>query len=171
MGEREGEVTTMEINPITGDDALEEAARVISASFATVAREQGLTRDNCPTHPSFTTSDELKKMRGRGIELYGLHLDGGLAGFVALEPADEASCYLEKLAVLPEHRHRGYGRQLVDFACSRASDLGAKSISAGIIDRQEVLKNWYLSLGFSITEVRSYPHLPFKVCFMEKELT
>lgn len=165
-----GERTAMEIKPIAGDDVLEEAAGVVSASFATVATEQGLTRDNCPTHPSFTTSDELKKMIDRGIKLFGLYLDGELAGFAALERAIDGSCYLEKLAVLPEHRHLGYGRQLVGFACRIASEQGAPSISAAIINEQEVLKSWYLTLSFEEKEIRSYAHLPFVVCFMDKGL-
>jgi ribosomal protein S18 acetylase RimI-like enzyme len=160
----------MEIMPITEDNMLEEAARVVSSSFSTVATEQGLTRENCPTHPSFTDRDELKKIKDRGVELFGLYLDGELVGFVALERALDGSCYLEKLAVIPEYRHRGYGGQLVSYACSRAASLGAGSISAGIISEQEVLKSWYLGLGFEEKGTREYAHLPFSVCFMEKEL-
>jgi len=42
--------------------------------------------------------------------------------------------------------------------------------SFGIVNEQEVLKSWYKGLGFTEKETRSYPHLPFTVCFMEKEL-
>jgi diamine N-acetyltransferase len=160
----------MEIKEIGEDSRLDQAAGVIRDSFATVARDLNLDRENCPAHPSFTGSDELRRMKENGVGLFGLYLEGGLAGFVALERADEDTCYLEKLAVLPEERHKGYGRSLVDFACSRAAGLGARRISAGIINEQEVLKSWYKTLGFTEKEIRSYSHLPFRVCFMEKEL-
>jgi diamine N-acetyltransferase len=160
----------MEIKTITEDSGLEEAAKVIRASFATVARDLNFNRENCPTHPSFTSSDELKEMKEKGVQLFGLYLEETVAGFVALEKADEQLCYIEKLAVLPEYRHKGYGGRMVGFACSRAGALGARRISAGIIDEQEVLKSWYGGLGFTERDIRSYPHLPFTVCFMEKEL-
>lgn len=160
----------MELKEIAEDGRLHEPARVIRDSFATVAADLSLNRENCPTHPSFTSSDELTQIREKGVKLFGLYLEGGLAGFVALEKADEKLCYLERLAVLPEERHKGHGGKLVGFACLRAEALGARRISAGIINEQEILKSWYKGLGFIEKEIRSYPHLPFKVCFMEKEL-
>jgi len=161
----------MEFRAITDDGQLEEAAGVIRDSFATVAGELNLTRENCPTHPSFTGRKELTEMKKKGVGLFGLYLEDRLAGFVALEKVDEKLYYLEKLAVLPEERHKGYGENLLGFACLRAAALGARVVSAGIINEQEILKSWYESLGFTEKETRSYPILPFTVCFMEMELS
>jgi N-acetylglutamate synthase-like GNAT family acetyltransferase len=161
----------MEIKKMNDDGRLDEAARVIRESFATVAEDLNLTRENCPSHPSFTGPDELLEMKRKGVELYGMYIQGRLAGFVALEKADREVCYLEKLAVLPEERHKRYGENLVDFACSLAVGQGARTVSAGIINEQEILKSWYKRLGFIEKGTRSYPHLPFMVCFMEKELS
>jgi N-acetylglutamate synthase-like GNAT family acetyltransferase len=160
----------MEIKEITDDGRLDEAVRMIRESFATVAGDMGLNRENCPSHPSFTVPDELVEMKKKGVGLFGMYLEDRLSGFVALEKAGRELCYLEKLAVLPEERHKGYGENLVGFACLRAVALGASRISAGIINEQEILKSWYERLGFAEKETRSYPHLPFTVCFMEKEL-
>ena len=33
-----------------------------------------------------------------------------------------------------------------------------------------LLKNWYMSYGFRETGTKAFPHLPFTVCFMEKEI-
>jgi GNAT superfamily N-acetyltransferase len=160
----------MEFRAIIDDGQLEEAASVIRDSFATVAADLSLTRENCPTHPSFTSTEELVEMKEKGVGLFGLYLEDRMAGFVALERADGKVFYLEKLAVLPEERHRGYGQDLVGFACLRAVALGANRISAAIINAQGILKSWYKDLGFIEKETRSFPHLPFTVCFMEKEL-
>jgi hypothetical protein len=45
-----------------------------------------------------------------------------------------------------------------------------KKVSVGIIDENLVLKNWYRDYGFVQTDIRRFEHLPFVVCFMEKEL-
>lgn len=48
-------------------------------------------------------------MKENGIEMYGLYEEDRFVGFVALEKANEEVYWLEKLAVLPEFRHKGYG--------------------------------------------------------------
>jgi hypothetical protein len=44
---------------VTTQADLERSARVISESFAIVAADLGLTPDNCPSHPAFTTADKV----------------------------------------------------------------------------------------------------------------
>ena len=91
-------------------------------------------------------------------------------GFVAIEKADENLYYLEKLSVLPEYRHNGYGKELLQFVCDTAAAKGAKKLSIGIIYEQAVLKDWYKDIGFRETGTRKFEHLPFTVGFMEIDL-
>jgi ribosomal protein S18 acetylase RimI-like enzyme len=77
---------------------------------------------------------------------------------------------MEKLAVLPDKRHNGCGRMLMDFACEIIREKNGNLISIGIINENTVLKNWYIKYGFKEKEVKRFPHLPFEVCFMEKEI-
>jgi ribosomal protein S18 acetylase RimI-like enzyme len=77
---------------------------------------------------------------------------------------------LEKLAVLPEHRNRGYGRLLVDFAFDEVRKNNGEKISLGIINENLTLKKWYIDYGFIELTVKRYPHLPFNVCLLEKEV-
>jgi ribosomal protein S18 acetylase RimI-like enzyme len=158
------------IERITSDRQLEETVQVIRESFRTVAGDFGLTEENCPTNPAFMTLDRLNSLIEKGSVCYGLYADTGQIGAVALEKLNEAEYAMERLAVLPEHRHRGSGEQLVEFACATARDAGAGRIVIGIIDENTVLKGWYLRLGFIETGTRRFDHLPFTVCFMRRDL-
>lgn len=157
------------IRPIDGDADLTPSCEVIRASFATVAADLGLTRENCPSHPAFITTDSLAAARARGVAFFGLFLGAKQAGFIAVERVDDRLYYIERLAVLPAHRHQGFGRMLMDFAFGHIREHGGKRVSIGIIDENCVLKEWYLAYGFIETGTKRFEHLPFTVCFMEMD--
>ena len=79
-------------------------------------------------------------------------------------------CYLERLAVLPESRRKGFGKALVEHVFVRVKQLSAKQISIGIISKQTELKHWYLKIGFVEGTTKEFPHLPFLVTFLTYEL-
>jgi GNAT superfamily N-acetyltransferase len=158
------------ISEITGEAALQASAAVIRESFKGVAAEFGLTKENCPTNPAFITTERLAALREKGVRFFGLYESERQIGFAAIEKADNAVFYLEKLAVLPEHRHKGYGKNLVDFVCQYTAAEGGKAVSIGIMDDHTLLKDWYKTLGFIETGTRLFQHLPFTVCYMEKRL-
>ncbi len=158
------------IREINQDESLDISVEVIAGSFRTVAEELNLTRDNASTHPSFITIELLKNLREKGLKFYGYFLDGKQVGFVAIEKADESLYYMEKLAVLPEYRHNGYGRELVQYVLGIVADSGGKKLSIGIIYEQTVLRNWYKEIGFRETGTKKFEHLPFTVGFMEIDL-
>jgi ribosomal protein S18 acetylase RimI-like enzyme len=160
-----------DIKEITDKEGLKNSARVIRESFKTVAVEFKLTKKNCPTHPSFVTTGQLDELKRKGVKLFGLFLVDRQVGFVAVEKAGASLYYMEKLAVLPKHRHRGYGMKLTEFAFDYIRLNKGKNVSIGIIDEHTVLKNWYKEMGFRETSTREYSHLPFTVCFMEREVS
>ncbi len=149
---------------------LESSLEVIRTSFGTVAREMNLRQENAPSHPSFSTMERLRDFHKRA-SFYGLYDDKNQVGFVAVEKGEGGVYYMDRLAVLPEFRHRGYGRQLVEFALDAAKRDGGKKVALGMIDKQKILKDWYKSLGFRETGTRQFEHLPFVVCFMEIDLS
>ena len=114
------------IREIPGDHQLAESAALIRESFATVATRFGLTRENCPTHPSFTTSEKLEELRDQGVRLFGLYEGEREVGFCAVERADESLYYLEKLAVHPAFRGRGHGGELLNFTFGYVQRSGAR---------------------------------------------
>jgi GNAT superfamily N-acetyltransferase len=157
------------IREINGAE-LNRGAEVIRESFKTVASELGLTRENMPNHPSFMTAEELRGLIDRGIKFFGLFLGDRQIGSVAVEAADDGVYFLQKLAVLPEYRNDGYGRELVNFVIDYVKHNGCQKLALGIWDRQAGLKNWYLRLGFTVNSVRDFEHLPLTVCLMDMEI-
>lgn len=152
------------------EDNFEQIINVISGSFMTVAKDFNLTKESAPTNPAFIELDAIMKMREKGVEMYGVYLADKCIGFVAIEKANEEAYWLEKLAVLPEYRHYGYGKELMDFVFDRVSDLGGKVVSIAIINDNTVLKQWYIKNGFIETGRKLFEHIPFEVCFMEKKI-
>ena len=141
-------------------------AETIRRSFQDVALRFKLNQENAPRHPSNCTEDWIKKDRERGVTYFVIENENIIAGCVALEKANPDVCYLERLAVLPDQRRRGFGKALVTQVLSQAKSLGAKSVNIGIIAEQTELKNWYKGIGFAETESKEFPHLPFRVTFM-----
>jgi len=148
---------------------LAQATEVIRESFATVAAEFGLTRQNCPTHTSFITDEALRAQCDAGWAMYGLYDDTRLVGVVSLSDEGDGVYKLHNLAVLPGHRRKGYGKQLLDFCKARAIELGGRKIAIGIIEENAVLKNWYAANGFVHTGTKIVERLPFTVGYMEWE--
>jgi len=145
-------------------------AEIIRISFRDVAERFDLTQENCPTHPSNCTVDWVHKDMDRGVTYFILETEGIASGCVALELASSELCYLERLAVLPRQRRRGFGKALVDCVLAEAERFGAHRVSIGIIAGQTELKNWYQKIGFVETQTKEFAHLPFRVTFMIYEI-
>jgi len=143
------------------------AAEVIRASFATVAAEFGITRENCPAHTSFITAERLRDHYRGGAEMYGWFNGENMAGYVSLSDQGEGAFSLHNLAVLPEHQHNGYGKRLLDFCKEQVRQSGGIKIQIGIIEEHTVLKDWYAGNGFTHTGTKRFDHLPFVVGYME----
>jgi ribosomal protein S18 acetylase RimI-like enzyme len=141
-------------------------AEIIRGSFRGVAERFGLTEENCPRHASNCTADWIEKDMDRGVTYFVLESEGRVVGSVALERAKPEVCNLERLAVLPDQRKRGFGKALVSHVLSQAGSLGCRDVRIGVIADQAELKDWYRGLGFVETENREFSHLPFLVTFM-----
>ena len=141
-------------------------AEITRKSFQDVAYHFGLTPENAPRHPSNCTLDWIRRDMEDGVTYFAIENRNHVVGCVALEEANSEVCYLERLAVLPNQRRRGFGKALVEHALSEAKLLGVNYVSIGIIAEQTELKNWYKKLGFVEGESKEFPHLPFRVTFM-----
>lgn len=153
------------IQPVRTDE-LDRCAEVIRESFLTVARDFGLTTENCPTNGAFIRKERLEADLAKGNRMYGLVRGGDMIGFMQLETGREGAIILEKLAVLPDCRHLGCGKTLLDFAKETARSLGGVKLLAAIIEENTVLKQWYIGHGFIHTGTKKFEHLPFTVGFL-----
>ena len=146
---------------------LECCLSVIQKSFADIAIQFNLTRENCPNHTSFMTIQNLLYHWDNGFLMYGYYLDNANIGYVSLEDKGNAVFELRNLSILPEHRHKGYGKQLLIFCKAKVRELNGSSISIGIIEENTVLKNWYTENGFEHLGTKLFEHLPFTVGYMK----
>ena len=142
----------------------------IRKSFRDVAERFGLTKENAPSHPSNCTVDWIQKHMEHGVTYLAIENKNHVVGCVALEQPNTGVCYLERLAVLPNQRRRGFGTALVNHVLSESKLLGVNYVSIGIIAEHTELKNWYKKLGFVEGESKEFPHLPFRVAFMSYDI-
>jgi diamine N-acetyltransferase len=160
----------MQLRELSGDVEFEPALEVIKASFRTVAEEFGANPQTWPWHSAFMTAARLCEILAEGLRLFAIYKDNLMVGVVGIRDLGEGRFSLEKLAVLPQWRHGGYGRRLVQFVCNFALQAGGKVVELGMIDEHTILKQWYIEQGFTAVKVWQPEGYPFSICKMEKYL-
>jgi ribosomal protein S18 acetylase RimI-like enzyme len=160
------------IKELRSEEELIRCAGLLRKAFETVTRDFALTEESAPTNAAFTTLENLKRHLQKRMTLYGMFSGASLVGCIAIKKSkgNESVFYIERLAVAPEKRQRGYGEQLLSFAFEQIRKSGGRTASIGLMDNNERLKKWYRSKGFVQHDCRDIEHLPFKVCFMSIDL-
>ncbi len=74
---------------------------------------------------------------------------------------------MNDVSILPEWRHYGYGKRMIDFCKEKVKELSGNKITIGIVEENTVLKDWYTANGFIHTGTKIFEHLPFTVGYME----
>jgi diamine N-acetyltransferase len=146
--------------------------KVLNESHLTVAQEFGFTREDNPTNNAFIDAETLNHQLKNGIELFLFQINKQPAGCIAVEKSQKEpeTFYIEKVSIIPVQRHKGYGVKLMDYAVDQIRLRGGKRISIALIDKNLQLKSWYTDQGFAETGTRDFSHLPFRVCFMQRQL-
>ena len=142
-------------------------ADVIRRSFETAAKDYGLTIENCPEHWSFKTNEQLADKFKEGYYPFGYYIDDKIVGFASLTDLGKQVYELNVVSVIPEYRHRGYGRALIDFYKAKVKELGGCKITISLADTDVTLKKWYINNGFIHTETKTFDNLPLPVGYME----
>lgn len=154
------------IHPVEKSD-LPACLSVIRESFRTVAEDFGLTPENCPKHTAFLPLYYLETQMDWGWHLYALYAGKKIIGYMSLSKEGETTYELHNLSVLPDYRHNGFGKQLLDHAKETVRSLGGTTLRIGIIEESTVLKNWYITNGFTHTGTKKFNHLPFTSGYLE----
>lgn len=146
--------------------------KVLNEAHGTIADDFGFTRESNPSNNAFIDADTLRNQMQSGIELFLMIVNDIPAGCIAIEKSKEDNniYYIEKVSVIPAYRHRGSGSELIKFALNKIHERGGTQASISLIDSNHRLKDWYIKLGFNETGTKDYSHLPFRVCFMKKNL-
>jgi len=162
----------MEFICVKSGHDLSGVVKVLNEAHSTVAKEFGFTKETNPTNNAFITDQTLREQLDKGIELYQLEVNHNIIGCIAIEKSekDVETYYIEKVSIHPEYRHQGYGLKIMEFATEKIRAQGGKRISIALIDSNVILKNWYSKQGFTETGVKDFPQLPFRVCFMKREV-
>lgn len=157
----------MMITKVNSSEQLNICLDIIHKSFQTVADELNLTREACPSHMAFMPISKLISQFYNDTPMFLYRYNGYFVGYFSLSVNDD-SVELNNLAVLPEYRNLGIGKELVDYAITYSKNvLGANKIKIGIVEENTVLKEWYIRLGFVHIGTEKFEHLPFTVGFME----
>lgn len=143
---------------------------VIRQSFKTVADEFGFTPDNAARFTAFaTTEDRLSwQMDNENRLMYIYEQDGIPCGYYSLLMQENEECELNNLSVLPEHRHLGIGKKLLDHAYESAKNAGCKVINIGIVEENAVLRKWYEQNGVVHIGTKKFDFFPFTCGYMKK---
>ena len=146
---------------------LKECLDVIRQSFGTVAEHLGITRENCPVYTGFVTLESLEKQMSRGWHMYALYAGKKIIGYMSISRESDDVYELHNLAVLPEYRHNGFGKLMLDYAKETVKSLGGNTIQISIIEENTVLRNWYIDNGFLHTGTKKFDRLPFTSGYLE----
>lgn len=151
---------------VTSIKQLDICLDIIHKSFQTVSDEFNLTSENCPSHTAFMLIKKLITKFENNAPMFLYKYNDCYAGYFSLS-VSEKDVELNNLAVLPEYRHLGIGRELVNYVLAYSKNIGANKIKIGIIEDNTVLKKWYEQFDFVHTGTKRFSHLPFTVGFME----
>lgn len=138
----------MDVTPVQSDDDWEKARSIRKQVF--------VDEQDCPPKEEWDGHDETSR-----------HVLGWVdAGAVAtarwrtVSYNEEIVAKLERFAVLPEYRGRGYGTQLVQAVLEDARRAGFDTF---LVHAQSHLEDWYEDLGFRSTghtfEEAGIPHV------------
>lgn len=151
---------------------LSECVKVIRESFKTVADEMGFTAENAPRFTAFATTEERLNwhLNGELRRMYAFCKDNLIVGYYSLLLQDNNECELNNVCVLPEYRHKGIGKVLLNHAFQIAEETGCKKMNIGIVEENVVLRKWYEVYGFVHIGTQKFDFFPFTCGYMVKEL-
>ena len=153
-------------------EEIPECVDLIKKAFLTVAEEFGITEDNAPRFTAFaTTVDRLMwHINEEHRPMFVYVEDGVICGYYSLLLQENNECELNNLAVLPEYRHKGIGKKLIDHACCKARELGCNVMNIGIVEENVRLRKWYEKAGAVHVGTQKYDFFPFTCGYMKKNL-
>ncbi len=145
---------------------------LIRDSFMTVADEYGITKENTPRFTAFAISDARLywQMEKEHRSMFVAEEGGVLCGYYSLLIQENSECELNNLAVLPQYRHRGIGKQLLEHSYTTAKKMGCCTMNIGIVEENTVLRKWYEQNGAIHTGTQKFDFFPFTCGYLKRGL-
>lgn len=138
----------------------------------TVADMFCLTEENAPRFTAFATSNDRLYWHfdHEKRPMFMVEVDGMPCGYYSIFNQGNGVCELNNLAVSPEYRHRGLGKQLLEHSFDIARQMGFHSMSIGIVEENTVLREWYEQNGACHVGTKKYDFFLFTCGYMLKQL-
>ncbi len=147
---------------------------ILNKAFMTVALQFNFTENSAPRFPAFIRSNVIEKQIHNGLKMYGYAINAQIVGCVGYSYYRDEIYFVERLATLPEYRHVGIGKKLMEYIENRIKEIGGTSAEIHVVDINETLVEWYKTLGYEQirvdTLVDGAKKLPFNSCVMNKTL-
>jgi len=143
---------------------------ILNKAFITVAQQFNFTKENAPTFPAFINSDRIDGFLHNGLKMYGYKKNDLIIGCVGYSCYRDQVYFIERLATLPEYRHLGIGRKLMEFIENKIIETGGRIAEIHVVDKNIVLREWYKKINYAEIRVDEIKTLPFNSCVMNKEL-
>ena len=144
-------------------------ASIIRKSFKNQAEELGLTVEKHSGYAAFETSQKVKRRIGRGEHVFLAYVGEEPVGTItfSVDSKQPVNGYIERLAVLPEFRGNGYGRELMGYAEEQLRKASVVCVELAIVKQFKSLQEFYEQLGYNPTETVKYEFLPFEVLLIQ----
>jgi ribosomal protein S18 acetylase RimI-like enzyme len=147
---------------------------ILNKAFMTVALQFNFTKENVPRFPAFITSNIIENQLNNGLKMYGYKNDEKITACVGYSYYKEQIYFIERLAALPDYRHLGIGKKLMNFVENKIMESGGKTAEIHVVDINIILVEWYKKLGYKEIRVDNLvdgaKELPFNSCVMNKIL-
>ena len=145
-------------------------ADILNKAFITVAQHFNFTKENAPTFPAFINSDRIEGFLQKGLKMYGYKNNDLIVGCAGYSYYKDQIYFIERLATLPEYRHLGIGKRLMNFIENKIVEIGGKIAEIHVVDKNIVLREWYKKMNYFEIRMDKIKTLPFNSCVMVKEL-
>lgn len=149
-----------------------ECVKVIKRSFQTVAEKFGSTAENAPRFTAFAVTEERLywHLDSEHRPMFVFCDNNKIVGYYSLSVSDDGECELNNLAVLPEYRHKGIGKGLLDHAEKTAKESGCNVLNISIVEENTVLRKWYEQNGAVHTGTKKFDFFPFTCGYLKKNI-
>ena len=141
---------------------------ILNMSFITVAQQFNFTTENASEFPAFIKWHDIEKQLSNGCKLYGYSYNNQIVACVGYSHCKEQIYLVERLAVLPEYRHLGIGKNLMKFIEDKICENGGNVAEIHVVDKNLILRDWYKKLGYLEARMDIINRLPFNSCVMRK---
>jgi ribosomal protein S18 acetylase RimI-like enzyme len=147
---------------------------ILNRAFLTVALNFGFTKESVPRFPAFIDSDVIEKQLKNGLKMYGFKINDQIVGCIGYSFYKDQIYFIERLATLPEYRHLGIGKKLIEYIENKIKENGGKTVEIHVVDKNVILVEWYKKMNYKLIRIDKLVDgtikLPFDSCVMNKEL-